>query len=133
MPNAAASLVPGGGIRVATPDLAFLIRLYDSSKSDLQKRYVDWSVETFIPGLATRQDTFVINNFFRDWGHRFIYGEKILRGAMLTGGFERIVACSLNESDNPELRGLENLDKMPHGFLALETQVLEGQKPPAPI
>ena len=36
-------LAPGGRVRIATTDLAFLIRLYGSERSALQERYVRWA------------------------------------------------------------------------------------------
>ena len=36
-------LAPGGRVRIATTDLAFLIRLYRSERSTLQERYVRWA------------------------------------------------------------------------------------------
>lgn len=36
-------LAPGGKVRIATTDLAFLIRLYGSGRSALQERYVQWA------------------------------------------------------------------------------------------
>src|SRR4030095_12453732 len=63
-------------IRISTPNLAFLIDLYKERKSDLQNEYIKWATDEFISFAPGYTDTFVINNFVRDWGHRFIYDEK---------------------------------------------------------
>jgi hypothetical protein len=65
----------------------------------------------------------------RDWGHQFIYDEKILRSMLESVGFCDVVRSSLGESDDEEFRGLENEGRMPEGFLALETIVLEATRP----
>src|SRR5262245_47838140 len=56
---------PGGRLRIATPDLRFLVELDSPHKSDLQRRYISWATETFIPHIGKTEDVFVINNFFQ--------------------------------------------------------------------
>lgn len=115
-------------IRISTPDLAFLIDLYKPDKSDLQKEYIKWATDRFIGYAPCSDDTFVINNFVRDWGHQFIYDEKTLSASLSKAGFTNIVKCGLNQSEDGLLRNLEHEKRMPEGFLALETITLEGTK-----
>lgn len=122
-------LKPGGRIRTATPDLAFLLDLLRPDKSALQQEYVRWAAATFLPGVEGADAPAVVNNFFRDWGHRFIYDEPTLRCELAAAGFAGVVRRELNASDDPNLRGLENESRMPAGFLALETMVLEAERP----
>jgi predicted SAM-dependent methyltransferase len=117
-----------GTIRITTPDLSFLIDLYRSDKTDLQKKYIRWAAETLGQRVPFPEDTFVINNFVRDWGHVFIYDEKTLRASLERAGFKKIVRCNLNESDHEALHDLENEEKMPEGFLKLESLSVEGTK-----
>jgi predicted SAM-dependent methyltransferase len=121
-------LKPGGRIRISTPDLAFLVALYQPDKTELQRRYIRWSAEANKPNVAFAMDTYVINNFVRDWGHQFIYDEKALRASFERAGFQEIVRCALNESHFQELRNLENEAKIPEGFVKLESFTLEGTK-----
>ena len=122
-------LKPGGKLRISTPDLLFLIDLYRAEKSELQKEYIKWATDNFIKAAPYYSDTFVINNYVRDWGHMFIYDENVLRYSLTKAGFEEIVKCDVNESGCTELRGLENDDRMPSAFLKLESLVLEAAKP----
>ena len=122
-------LKPTGKVRIATPDLSFLIDLYGSDKSDLQKDYIKWATNRFISTAPYYEDTFVINNFVRDWGHKFIYDEKTLRYSLEKAGFTGIVKRYLSDNEDHELRDLENEGRMPPGFLRLESIVLEGTKP----
>ena len=123
-------LKPSGKIRISTPDLNFLVDLNRSDKSELHEQYIRWSTRTFNNGTVQEGNAvFVINQFVRSWGHRFIYDEKTLREAMLNAGFTNIVRCDLLESEDPALRNLENEARLPLAFLRLETLTLEGTKP----
>jgi predicted SAM-dependent methyltransferase len=117
-----------GKIRVSTPNLQFLIDLYRSNKSDIQNNYIRWSTDAFLKNAPIYDATFVINNFVRDWGHLFIYDERTLRFSLESVGFKNITKCALNESDDDSLVNLENENRMPDGFLALESLILEGTK-----
>lgn len=123
-------LRPGGRLRVATPDFEFLKQLQNPNLSELQRAYVAWA----LPEKSVGPDAagmFVLNNFFRSWGHRFIYDEATLRSSLRAAGFVEIERQGLNQSGDAVLRGLENEARMPDGFLRLETMVLEAVKPSA--
>jgi predicted SAM-dependent methyltransferase len=119
-------LKPNGKLRLATPNLSFLIALYqDDTKSDLQKDYIKWSTNQHIPSAPSYEATFVINNFMRDWEHKFIYDEKTLRYSLEKAGFTKIAKRQVNNSNDENLRNLENAGRMPVGFLELESIILE--------
>jgi predicted SAM-dependent methyltransferase len=120
-----------GKIRISTPDLAFLINMYKEDKSELQKQYINVATDDVIKYAPYSDDTFVINNYVRDWGHQFIYDEKTLRASMEKVGFKRITRCELSKSEEETLRNLENEKRKPEGFLRLESFTLEGTKLPA--
>jgi predicted SAM-dependent methyltransferase len=131
-------LKPGGKIRLSTPNLSFLIELHQPDKSTLQKDYIKWATDlhvkkwvkdAFVRETITYDSTFVINTFFRRWGHQFIYDKKLLCSVLEKVGFIKITRCALNESEDEELRGLANESRMPDGFLNLETITVEGTKP----
>jgi len=118
----------GGKIRISTPDLAFLIKLYRVDKSSLQREYTAWANRTFVKDASEDNEVFVINNFMRDWGHVFIYDENTLRTAMSKAGFTDITKYNLRRSKDDALCNLENLTRIPVQFLELETITLEGTK-----
>ena len=122
-------LKSGGVLRIATPDLAFLVALYDTKKSALQNAYLEWAHKHFTTWAPETSDTFVINNFVRDWGHQFIYDSKTLHQALITAGFTALVICEINASIHATLCGLEHVQRMPEGFLRLETMVFEATNP----
>lgn len=117
-----------GIIRISTPNLPFLIDLYQKDKSNQQIEYIKWSTDDFIPEVGCYMDTFVINNFMRDWGHHFIYDEKTLRLSLEKAGFVNITRCDLNQSEYAVFKNMENEQRLPAGFLRLETISIEGQK-----
>ena len=119
-------LKSGGKIRISTPDLKFLIKLYNEDKTELQKRYIEYSFKEY--KLDGNSDTFVINNFHRDWGHIFIYDEKTLKSLFESIGFFDLKCYGLMESDDEELRGLEHIIRQPDGFIQLESFTVEGTK-----
>lgn len=122
------TLVKDGKLRISTPDLQFLIDLYSENKSTLQSNYITWSTDNFIENAPYYSDTFVINNYVRDWGHLFIYDEKTLKKALEAIGFKKVVKCDLNSSIDKALQSLENDGRMPEGFLELESICLEATK-----
>jgi predicted SAM-dependent methyltransferase len=112
-------LRPGGRIRIATPSLERLARLYDGG--ELPERYVRWAVETLDPEIDAPLPGVVVNNFFRSWGHRFIYDPQTLRHAFAEAGFTDLEERPVGElerhlAEEPELN-------------QYETFVLEGRKP----
>lgn len=121
-------LLPGGVVRIVTPNLPRIIGLYEARNNGEQKRYLDWMAATFTPEAPEPKPVFVINTFFQSWGHRFIYDEESLRGVFHQAGFEDVRICSLGESQNPNLRGLENVDRYPLGLLEFESIAMEATK-----
>ena len=122
-------LKPGGIFRVATPDIRFLIDLYLDPDKDIHARYIDWSCRTFIKNHHSNQPSFVLNNFFRAWGHTFIYDEATLRMVLEESGFRNIERVALGKSRHADLAGLEYAERLPEGFLKAESLILEAEKP----
>lgn len=151
-------LEPGGKLRVATPDVERIVSLISSDKTDRQKRYIEWSVRQklglYSPGWSRvqirRQDwaidhqhfldyfpnaqedgaSFVVNDFFYGYGHRFLYDFSTLRAALLYAGFVDIERCLPGESRDENLKGIES-----HGLRIgdemnlYETMVVESTRP----
>ena len=134
-------LKPGGKIRIATPDLKFLISLLAAEKGKeqenymewmQQKKYIKWVTDHFLKEKVSSYDgVFVINNAFRNWGHKFIYDSNVLQSGLKEAGFDKIKQWKLGESGDPKLRNIES-----HGraveektIKKMETFVLEATKP----
>jgi predicted SAM-dependent methyltransferase len=121
-------LRPGGRIRVATPSLERLIRLYDPELSDVQRRYLRWSIDEFVPHADAPLPGFVLNNFLRDWGHEFVYDTQTLRQALEAAGFVDVEEHRVGESDDPRLAGLERHLAEAPDLNEYETIVLEARR-----
>lgn len=124
------TLRPGGSLRIATPDLGFLVALYTARDDALHRRYVEWATSRF--GLATIGDdgvVAVVNNFFHAWGHRYIHDPDALATLLRRVGFAEVERFVPGESRLPALRGLESHGRViPEEFNTLETFVLEARR-----
>jgi predicted SAM-dependent methyltransferase len=118
----------GGKVRIATPDFGFLLRLCREQISQQEQEYIAWAIRTLRPDLPAGPVS-VVNNFFRDWGHQYIYDQQTLSQVLSNCGFGNIVRCEVGQSSEPALSGLER-----HGELIgdsnnrLETLVIEATK-----
>ncbi|MGH8556776.1 MAG: class I SAM-dependent methyltransferase [Methylococcales bacterium] len=121
-------LKTGGKLRVATPDLRFLMELCQTQKTSLQKDYIKWQTDNFLHGIDRYEDVFVINNYVRAWGHQFIYDENTLATELERAGFTDIERFQVNVSKCEPLKGLELTDRLPRGMYEMETIVFEAKK-----
>jgi predicted SAM-dependent methyltransferase len=124
-------LKPGGIIRIATPDLAILLSLYDPAGIPGREQYIKWVTDSFLSGIDVYKPQFVINNAFHSWGHQFLYDGETLELALRRAGFEDITRCKYGESPHKHLRGIES-----HGinvgsveWAIYETMVYEAKRP----
>ncbi len=123
-------LKPKGKVRLATPDLKFLIDLYKDKKSSLQQEYINWASGEFLKEWGKATDTFIINNFVRAWGHQFIYDFKTLKFLLERVRFVNVKRYTPGQSQDPNLKGLESHSKsIGEQFNRLETFVVEAVKP----
>lgn len=114
-------LRPDGRIRIATPSLERLAALYAPDPSDVQRRYLRWAVNTLAPETDAALPGVVVNNFFRSWGHSFIYDPQTLRHALGAVGFVDVEERPVGELE-------QHLSEEPE-FNEYETVVLEARRP----
>ncbi len=119
----------GGKIRIVTPDLAFLIELYQKEKTQVQEDYLKFSNKYFTKYERPLWDTMVINNFVRDWGHQFIHDEKSLKYLLEKAGFKNFKREKVYESSDPVFQNLEkHALEITETFNKLESIVVEAEK-----
>lgn len=107
-------LEPGGVLRIATPDLAYVVERYGA----------DWRNQAWLrlPEYAFIQTPAeMLNTSMRWWGHQYLYDEEELRRRMGDAGFAPIRRCALGESTVPELGRLETRED--------SRLILEGVRP----
>ena len=121
-------LKPGGKIRIATPDLAVLLDLYTTkNKNNTQKNYIKVMVDNFISEIGIYHETFVINNAFQNWGHKFLYDQPTLEQLMSEVGFVQLTHHQPGESDDVNLHGVEGrANSNISDINSFEAMVLEG-------
>jgi predicted SAM-dependent methyltransferase len=118
----------GGKVRIATPSIGFLLRVISADCSAIEDTYKSWSVNTFVCEAPKVTSAFFLNNYFRNWGHVFIYDRETFRLALEMAGFQDVKECSINRSESEELQGLEDVERMPPGFLEIESMIFEASK-----
>ena len=121
-------LRPGGTIRVVTPDMAFLRSLLDGNDHPRRAAYVEFYKKhnnLDEPFTATH----LVNHFVRAWGHQFIYDRDSLIDLLQTAGFSGVGVAPFNRSAVQALDGIAKVDRMPDGFVEMESLSVEGVKP----
>jgi len=125
-------LVPGGKVRISTPDLQFLIGMCSDGRTEEMSKYLEFQHKHNPKEMQRPTACFLINFFVRmggeHGGHIFIYDEESLSYAMRSVGFKNIERFKIMESNDEHLRGLEAQFRLPPGMLQLETFTLEGTK-----
>ena len=122
-------LKPGGMLRLSTPDLRFVLRVY-SEPSPLTQEYLAWWFERYEPARPVCAAAF-LNLFMRRWGHQYLYDIDTLTDAlaMASVGFGEIRVCRPGQSTVPELRGVEQHGKViPERFNEQESICVEAVK-----
>lgn len=119
-------LKPGGVIRIATPDLRFLLGLYQDPEKPLHKEYIAFTAQN---GGLPPTAVYVINRFHTAWGHQIIYDKETLSEALRQAGFKDICSCEVGESTHSALIGVEgHFKSLPPEYNHLETMILEATK-----
>ncbi|MDA0999594.1 MAG: hypothetical protein O2807_03620, partial [bacterium] len=77
-------------------------------------------------------DVRVVNDMFRNWGHRFIYNRSALQELLEAAGFAGCTVCAAGESGDPHLRGIDRHGRVMGDELnRFVTLVMEAAVPPA--
>ena len=127
-------LKKGGVMRIATPSLDFLFNLYNDNTSNKNLTYIKYSIDN-VPFLETVKNEiidqsqhycYVINNFFKAWGHQMIHNYSSLSKLALQCGYSDTRICEVGESEIQELRDIERHGTIiPPEMNKLETMVVE--------
>jgi predicted SAM-dependent methyltransferase len=108
-----------GVLRLATPDLAALLRVYGDRPWQHPPENPQW------PELA-EVDSAVqfLNCSFHNWGHQYLYDFDELERRLAQAGFVDVRRCDLGQSDHGDLRGLETRRE---SDLIVEARVARGR------
>ena len=128
-------LRPGGVLRLAMPNFDFLIGLVNNPEKEINRKYLEWSYDTFISRnmsfevSRTEYPIYVVNNFMRDWGHRFIHNKLSIMQMGKSFNFKYVRICKLGISEYAILCNCEkHQNEIPDWANNLETMVIEFYK-----
>lgn len=126
-----------GVLRIATPSLDFLNDLYNTPKIPENEFYINWAINR-LPGLQPVKNkvndvdvhqNYIINHFYKAWGHKMIHNYKSLESLALQIGFSEVKKGSVGVSEINELRKIERHGEViPAEVNLLETMVVELRK-----
>jgi predicted SAM-dependent methyltransferase len=105
------TLAPGGKLRVGTPDLRKLIALFDQDETEAERRFMTAQLKANamvrLNVKEPERPLFIMNTYFYNWGHQFLYDRQTLLSALESVGFRDVRFVRYGESDDPELRNME--------------------------
>ena len=100
-------LVPGGRVRLATPNLDRFIQLFQQSKTPEMEGYITQKL-LWHKWLQTPDPVcYILNQQLREFGHQFVYTPKLMRTSLEAAGFHNIKQMEADVSDDPGMRNLE--------------------------
>lgn len=127
-------LKKGGIMRIAMPNLEFLYNIYSNPNTPVHQDYVNHYVSshsclrTVFELVDSKEEyyIYVINNFFKAWGHQMIHDFSSIQKLALQCNYEDVRRCKVGES---EVSFLQNIERhgtaIPERINLLETMVVE--------
>jgi predicted SAM-dependent methyltransferase len=123
-------LVPGGKMRVSTPDLMQFIALFNNNLSDDARDYLQGKVKWHEWPDEPNAAAIILNLQMSSWGHKFMYDFPTLSNVLTRAGFQNPRTFEENISDDPHLRELEERDSgVTVRWSNYETMSVEVEKP----
>lgn len=123
-------LVPGGKMRVSTPDMMQFIALFEEDPSDEAKAYIDGKRAWHEWPKAPKAATIILNLQMSSWGHKFMYDFETLAAALTEAGFRNPQSFEENVSNDEHLANLEERDTGVNvRWSDYETMSVEVEKP----
>ena len=123
-------LKPGGRIRISTPNLTKVASLMANTTAEQSVNYIRRVSSKYIPQNTRQLPGFVVNNFFWDFWHLFVYDTDTLHQALEEAGFASSTSVISGWSSAPDLCGIEHHHVAVGADLdAFETMIFEGIKP----
>ena len=118
-----------GVIRLATPNLQFLMELYSNPTKEINQQYIEWSTNSFLNrNINEKSAVYVINNFHTSWGHKIIYDYNTIANLFKSIGFCDITSCEIGTSTQESLKNIEHHQFIiPEKFNQLESLIIEAK------
>lgn len=100
-------LTPGGKIRIVTPDLNAVVKVFLAPDVPSHQEYLAHYRKQFLDPHLPNDPVYVMNMMFYGFGHRFIYTESSLRWVLDKTKFHDMKVMQVGVSDDPVLQHLE--------------------------
>lgn len=123
-------LRPGGRLRLSTPDYDRVLAL---AREPLEPELLELvradNLRNGVPEDKLSEPVFAVNRLFSDYGHRFLYTEKLLTQALEEAGLAEVRRHPAGHSEVPDLCGLEmHGDRIGREWNEFQSLILEGVK-----
>ena len=120
-------LKPGGIVRIATPDLRKLAKLYDEPPSPAQKAYRDAICNHARHTYGSDEPGVAINHIYQYDGHDFIYDSGTLGEGLRKVGFVDVIVSAPGVSAHAALAGTD-FHVGDDDWVTFETLTMEARK-----
>lgn len=119
-----------GRIRIATPDMETIIRLYSERRENFGEEYIKWSTDHFTTYHSGYDPVVVVNTLFHEWKHQFLYDFNFLKNKLSECGFKDIERLEVSLSNDANLLNIEKHHENVGSFemVKFETLVVEAVK-----
>lgn len=97
-------LKKGGVMRLATPNIQFLIDLYLNPQKEINKAYIEFDARR---SNLPANPIYAINRFHTSWGHQIIYDPNTLENLLIEAKFNNVYQCEVGKSIHKHLNGIE--------------------------
>lgn len=95
-----------GRLRISTPDLNTILRLYTCRSENYGADYIEWITNHFT-GNSIKDPVIVVNTAFHNWGHRFLYDFDFLKVQLTKCGYTEVGRFSYSQSNDFNLQNIE--------------------------
>ena len=108
--------------------------LHSPENSPLQENRSEWAIDhnhinKYFPDTCQDTVCFVVNNFFRSYGHQFLYDPKTLKASLEDSGFVEVITYGPGKRDDRNFRNIESHENVIGEEINLfETFLLEATK-----
>lgn len=97
-----------GTIRISVPDLDFLLKMFTKERTTTQNKYLKDYINKHLKIQTYNPETLLLNDFVRNFYHKFIYNFNTLKEILEKAGFKEIKRVKVGESTNPNLSEIES-------------------------
>jgi len=104
-------LKPGGRIRISTPDFDRVLALAQHPDPRVGSLIRAANARNQVDPEKLDDPIFAVNRLFSGHGHRFLYSVRMLKECLLSAGLQDVRRQEVGESEEPDLRGLEQHDQ----------------------